>query len=198
MFQITLLRLAFFYTHLYVMCAAGLHVPDAGWASRSDGVGDTFLLPCAGNTLGLPSTLYLGEGMAGRDVREEKLLELGFVVAREGGNLMLINISNITSDAENDSGILTLPNAGGCDNSRVAAIRIDEISVVECDDLQTALAVAAYHQWNSLKSICDSRDRWRSYVARLKKELDRAKLEWNEVQALFTVDQQRFSEPNVT
>lgn len=148
----------------------------------------------------MPNTLYLGEagaGEAGRDVRDEKLLKLGFVAVREAKGLVLREISNSATNAANDCGILRLLNAGGCENSNVAAVKRNKTPVVECDDLQTALAVAAFYQWNSLESIRDSHDRWRSYIAKLQKELDRNTSEWNEIQALFTVDQERFIEANV-
>lgn len=153
------------------------------------------MLHCAGNTLGLPSTLYVGE--AGRDVRDVKLLELGFVAVQKGRNLVLRNTSNSTTNVDNDSGMLRPLNAGGRDNSKVAAISTDKIPVVECDDLQIALAVAAFQQWKCIESITDTYDRWRSYIARLQKELNWNKTEWNEVQALYTVDEQRFTEGNV-
>lgn len=171
---------------LDLLYAVGLHAGSAGLAPERDSDYDTLSLWCAGY-VGLPSTLYLGE--CGRDVRNEKLSELGFAAVREGKEFVLRKLLKVPTSTGNNSTSFTQLDVNDCDTGRDAAIAKDQLTSVVCDDLQQAIAVAAFWQWNCSESVSDSLYEWSTYITKLQKHLVFNRTEWDEVQALFTLEQ---------
>ena len=144
---------------------------------------DILSLCSAGSALGLPTTLYLGE--FGRDVRNDKLSELGFSTAVKGKELILKRLSESTGPPDNHDKSMELAD-DDCNDSKCAWNGEGHSPCIACDDLQQALAVAAFWKWKCCESVSAAHFCWNAYITGMVKDLKCNKMEWQELQALFT------------
>lgn len=134
---------------------------------------------------GLPASLYLGED--GTDVRAVKLLELDFVLEQEHGACVLSQASHSPGSGGNEDHPAPLP-AGELISCTEPGADVVSSDCLACDSMQHALAVAAFWHGQRCLRLSDADRKWRSYMGGLREELACSRVQWDELQALFTVE----------
>lgn len=127
----------------------------------------------------------------GGDVRVVKLLELGFILDHASGKQVLRRAQGLGFKQPRG------PASGGNEDSPARSPAEDSCSCKEpqaemadlaCDDIQHALAVAAFWHGHRCGDLLDADRQWRGYIGSLREQLPRSRAQWDEVQALFSVE----------
>ena len=122
------------------------------------------------------------------DVRAVKISELGFAADQDQKGCTLRRvISRKTFDSDNH----TSASASDGDSTACKESAADGVEggFFACSNMQHALALSAFWHNNRCSSLVHANELWRGYMSNLREQFGRSRLHWDEVQALFSVEQ---------